>query len=68
MQTISRHVRNSIAHCRFDFINKGGYIEGIKLYDKVKEADKDLTFEMEMNISDFQSYVLTICDFILRKK
>lgn len=68
MQTVSRHVRNSIAHCRFDFVNKGGYIKGIKLYDKVKETDKDLTFEMEMNISDFQSYVLTISDFILRKK
>ena len=68
MRTVSRHVRNSIAHCRFDFINNSGNITGIRLYDKVSERAKDNTFEMAMDVSQFQSYVLTISDFILQKK
>lgn len=52
-QTVSRHLRNSIAHARFEFINENGMIQSIRFLDK---RGRMITFDMTLTCDEFIKY------------
>lgn len=52
-RTVSRHLRNAIAHARFEFINENGVVKSIRFRDKSDRVGE--TFDMTLNCEEFVS-------------
>lgn len=52
-QSLSRHLRNSIAHARFEFINEKKMIKSIRFRDK---KGRTTTFDMILTSDEFITY------------
>ena len=61
-ENIARHIRNSIAHYRFDIIKVNENVETIKeihLQDfKKKKGKEQITFDLTLSFDDFKKFVL----------
>ena len=52
-RTTSHHLRNSIAHARFEFINDNGMIKSIRFHDK---KGRMITFDLTLTCDEFIKY------------
>ena len=66
MRIQGRHIRNSISHSRFEFINKDSTkITHIKVVDKRNENANDFSFVAEFTIKEFKDFVIRISEYAL---
>lgn len=73
VQNIARHIRNSIAHARFDMLecNRGvdmSEIKYIELFDKYSEKDNDYNFHLRLSIDDLLKFVRKYSEKVLKMK
>ncbi len=70
VSNISRHIRNSFAHCNFEWINQDRNIAGIhfKDYPSSKHTPQTCTFDMEMTIANLRLFLESVANHILTTK
>lgn len=63
IRNITRHMRNAIAHSRFDFdCEEGKKIEYIIFYDKNKEGEEN--FRMTLDFETFKNFILKFNEWV----
>jgi len=63
LKVVCEHIRNSIAHCRFELIKDAkGMINWIRFEDW---NHQNLTFELTISLHDFQEFTKEVSQYIL---
>ena len=67
LATVSRHIRNSLAHCHFTQIVNGtnSRISGFELTDYSYRKPRRKTFEMEVSLDELKKFMISMANYII---
>ena len=65
LATVSRHIRNSLAHCHFTQIVKNSRISGFELTDYSYREPRRKTFEMEVSLDELKQFMISMANYII---